>query len=203
MYPKRYRKPDTIILAAGAASRFGRDKILEPVNGLPMVIHSVMAALKVSERIIIVTSEKRAPLLHALSLPEKSEVIINQNPQDGMFSSIKCGVSKSNAPAVFIQPGDCPYVTSRSFLSLLTAFSGEYPAFAASFEGRKGHPVLLSAKMITMVLSSSKNQRLDFLLGTGPVCLVETGEPGVLKDVDRPGDIVLEVLCNNENTFNR
>lgn len=57
-----------IIVGAGASTRFGRDKLLTPVAGLPLVAHSVKAIRPTVDRCVLVHREGQHQRLASLRL---------------------------------------------------------------------------------------------------------------------------------------
>lgn len=57
-----------IIVGAGASTRFGRDKLLTPVAGLPLVTHSVTTIRPTVDRCVLVHREDQRQRLASLSL---------------------------------------------------------------------------------------------------------------------------------------
>jgi len=75
--------------------------------------------------------------------------IVNGRPERGQTSSVKAGVAAvpTESPGFFILPADHPLIEGP-VLAILRARSGVAPAgksiWIPSFQGRRGHPVLLS-----------------------------------------------------------
>lgn len=57
-----------IIVGAGASTRFGRDKLLTPVAGLPLVAHSVKTIRPIVDRCVLVHREDQYQRLASLRL---------------------------------------------------------------------------------------------------------------------------------------
>ena len=57
-----------IIVGAGASTRFGRDKLLAPVAGLPLVVHSVNSIRPTVDRCVLVHREDQHQRLASLRL---------------------------------------------------------------------------------------------------------------------------------------
>ena len=57
-----------IVVAAGRSLRFGTDKLMTPVNGVPLVAHTVAAVIGQVDRCILVCREDQIPALNALDL---------------------------------------------------------------------------------------------------------------------------------------
>jgi 2-C-methyl-D-erythritol 4-phosphate cytidylyltransferase len=57
-----------IVVAAGRSLRFGTDKLMTPVNGVPLIAHTVAAVIGQVDRCILVCREDQIPALRALDL---------------------------------------------------------------------------------------------------------------------------------------
>jgi CTP:molybdopterin cytidylyltransferase MocA len=92
-----------------------------------------------------------------------------------------------------ICPGDCPYITPKAVRRCLAAFADRPETITvAAHLGIRGHPIILPKDVACLVASWPLTERLDSLSGryAGRFQQVETGESGVLADVDRPKDII-------------
>ena len=58
-----------IVVAGGSSTRFGGDKLLTPVGGLPLVAHTVLAVARHVDRCVLVTRIDSLETLAALGLP--------------------------------------------------------------------------------------------------------------------------------------
>ena len=56
-----------IVLAAGQSERFGSRKLLEPLDGLPLVCHSVLGCLSATEQTWIVVEQDDTRLGEAIA----------------------------------------------------------------------------------------------------------------------------------------
>src|SRR3954470_21871671 len=105
-------KIGAVILAAGRASRFGRNKLLEPLAGKPMLRHVAEAALaSAADPVIVVTGNEAQKIRDMLSpLP----LCFCENPDFamGLSVSLKCGVKAlpADCDGVLVLLGDMPGV---------------------------------------------------------------------------------------------
>src|SRR5262245_11456482 len=111
-----------LLLAAGAARRFGAQKLLEDLHGTPVVrwSASVASAPPVDELIVVVPPDAAA-LRQALAGIE-ARFVVNPRPELGLGSSIACGATAVNdaTDAVLVLLGDEPG-TSREALDRVVA----------------------------------------------------------------------------------
>ncbi|MCS7386672.1 MAG: nucleotidyltransferase family protein [archaeon GB-1867-005] len=184
-----------VILAAGVSKRFGRNKLIEPIGGKPMIRWTVEAAVNsiVDEVIVVLGFEAEIVGKVIKDLPCK--IIINENYLGGMSSSVKFGVKHvaRNSDAVVIIPGDCPFIGSESINSVVNAFrkTGS-PIVIATYKGRRGHPILISRELFHEVLEISEETfGLKQLIKKyeEKIFFVEAPTVGVLIDIDYPEDV--------------
>ena len=63
-----------IVVAGGSSARFGGDKLMTPIAGLPLVAHTVLAVAPHVDRCVLVSREDHLEALAALGLP--AEVVL-------------------------------------------------------------------------------------------------------------------------------
>jgi molybdenum cofactor cytidylyltransferase len=84
-----------------------------------------------------------------------------------------------------------PDIPEEIFAPLIAAVEAGAPAAAPHRDGRRGHPVLFSAALLPDLARSSGDagaREVLAILG-GRLARVESPDPGVLFDVDRPEDL--------------
>ncbi|SOH93340.1 molybdenum cofactor cytidylyltransferase [Monaibacterium marinum] len=135
----------TIILAAGLSRRMGaHNKLLLPVNGLPMVRHVVQqyrAAL--DGPIIVVTGWDACAVKQAL-LGLGAQCVFNPSYEQGQQSSVAFGLSNCPpADVVLIGLGDQPLLRSADITALLEAHVSGHPAKISipTSDGKRGNPI--------------------------------------------------------------
>lgn len=194
----RDRKPQSdvwgVLLAAGTSSRFGeRNKLLEEFDGKPVIRHAIKPLLDASlDGIVVVIGHEKASVRGALSGLELN-ICENEAYAAGQSTSVQCGVSAvvdRGADAVLIALGDMPFVTSDTVDSLIRTYeSGSKTALAAAYDGRRGNPVLFDSRHFDALIDidgDTGGRRI--LLRAENSALVETGDPGVRRDIDRSED---------------
>ena len=87
--------------------------------------------------------------------------------------------------------GDMPDVVPSSVDALIDAYgAGAGDALAAAHEGERGNPVLFDARHFDDLADVDGDVGgREILLDGDASALVETGDPGVVRDVDVPGDL--------------
>jgi molybdenum cofactor cytidylyltransferase len=187
-----------ILLAAGRGRRFDpqglRNKLLQPLGGGDaVVVASARHLLSVLPRVIAVVPPQDggvAAALRALGC----EVTTCDDADSGMAASLVHAIAHSlpQADAWLVALGDMPYVapsTLRALLAALEEDAGGMGIAAPVFEGRRGNPVAFGAQHLPALLALTGEHGARALLKTAPVTGVAVDDPGVLRDIDTPGDL--------------
>jgi molybdenum cofactor guanylyltransferase len=110
-------RPSGILLAGGASRRFGRPKIVEPVDGSPLFHRPLRALLDSCDDIVIVL----APDAPELPLPDGAErVSFARDPvaYEGPLAGTRVGLERVRAEYAVLVAADMPGVRSE-LLSLM------------------------------------------------------------------------------------
>lgn len=218
MNDSRGFRVDMVILAAGYSERMGVFKPMLPVGGVPAVLRCVNTARKAGVReTVIVTGHCADQLTAAFNAFPGEEgrtdgcsmtgenmdtacnagaqriiLAYNERYAEGMLSSVLTGVSMlhSDSDAFFLLPADCCAVTAETLLNLInhlyTSESGT--VIRPAFQGKRGHPPLIPSRYIEPLCAYTGSSGLKGFLSPLPSLVIETGEPGVLLDMDTPDD---------------
>jgi len=82
-----------VILAAGASSRLGSPKQLLVYHQQTLLMHSIHAAVQsVAQQVVVVLGAGAENILPAMNKHNKLAIVINAAWQEGMASSICCGL---------------------------------------------------------------------------------------------------------------
>ncbi len=176
-----------IVLAAGSGTRFGGGKLSALFKGEPLIAHAIRAARAAPvERVIVVAS----PGLDIGQWPGDPCVKAIHIASPELSASLKAGIAAaSEVDGVFVFLGDMPLVP-HGIASQLAACLGENYAALPRWQGRSGHPVLLSARAFADIAQLSSDSGAGKLLrGRADVAFADVPEEGVLLDVDKTEDI--------------
>lgn len=179
-----------LLLAAGKSQRFGSQKLLAEYHGMPLVMHSA-SALSNCDRVIAVINDDDLALNETLQ-SAGVETLINKDANRGMGSSIACGVKASpTSDGWCILPADMPNV-SKSLVDQVYAELENGAAISAPYyQDQRGHPVGFSKRFFHELISLDGDFGARVVLERHPEDLfrVETGDPGILIDIDTPQDL--------------
>lgn len=195
--------PDTgkrvagVLLAAGTSSRYGEtNKLLVEYEGDPLVVHAARTLLAADVSPVVVVLGHEAERVRAALADLPVETVENPDYAQGQATSVRRGIEavrdRDPVPhAALFALGDMPEVTPATVDILVRAYrAGAGDALAAAYEGQRGNPVLFDARHFDALadVDGDTGGREILLSGSGSA-LVETGDPGVRRDVDRPGDV--------------
>lgn len=139
-----------------------------------------------ASRLVVVTGHDH-DRVQAVAQNEKAEVIHNEDYDSGMGRSIACGTRGTpNHDGWLIWPGDMPYVRPETARHVIGAFDPNRPV-VPTFRGRRGHPVLFPSLFARQLGRLGKDRGARDLLADA--IEVETDDPAILTDIDRPGDL--------------
>ncbi|WP_321169002.1 nucleotidyltransferase family protein [Halorubrum sp. CBA1125] len=184
-----------VVLAAGTSSRFGdRNKLLVTWRGEPLVRHAVRTLCESDvDSVVVVTGHEHERVTAAVADLDVT-VVHNEGYEAGQATTVRRGVAAArdrNGAAVLVALGDMPFVSVESVDRLVAAYrAGIGDALAASCEGVRGNPVLFDDRHFDALadVAGDTGGREILLTGDRSV-LVETGDDGVLADVDRGEDL--------------
>ena len=187
-----------VILAGGASRRMGRPKQLLLVDGQPMLLRVVDAALQAGlEQVIVVLGSNAGEIApHLRDRP--ATIVVNPGWQEGMSSSLRAGlaaVHPRSGAALFI-PADMPRLSSGVLQTIVSHF--QTSLFQTSYRGiviptchgRRGNPVLFARSFFPelMALSGDTGGRVIVAAHPTDVAEIEVDDDGILFDVDTPTD---------------
>jgi len=184
-----------VILAAGNSSRMrsagqGINKLLQPLDGRPMLRHVVEAALAsaVSDVVVVTGNEKAVVTMALRELP--ITFADNRDYSKGLSTSLISGLNAlpDDCDGAVVLLGDMPAVDSHLLDRLIAAFdpSEDRAIIVASHGGRRGNPVLWARQFFAEMrqLSGDAGARALFAPYAGQICEVEAGSDAPLTDID-------------------
>ncbi len=177
-----------LILAAGNSSRFaGKNKLLLPIRGIPMLQHVVHALDQDSISEIRIVTGKYDSSFRATIFNSKIKWIYNENYSQGMSASIRFGLQGIDSVSVMITPGDMPLYKRETIMRLIMNHQPDTISIP-TFENTKGHPVILDNLFIKACLTEKSEKALYATIKKNEkhIVLIETTDRGILTDIDNP-----------------
>lgn len=178
-----------VLLASGLSRRYGSNKLLELVDGLPLY-RRAFAALP-------------APLFHRAAVVSCYDEILlaaeeagylpvlNPAPEEGQSLSLRLGLEAvaEGSTAVLFSVCDQPRLTRESVQALLSAYQAHPGSITAlSHRGRRGNPVIFPALYFPELMALTGDTGGAPILRAHPEALrlVEAVSPEELEDMDVP-----------------
>lgn len=185
-----------IVLAAGRSSRMaGANKLLESVNGKPMVRAAVEAAVHGNlAPVVVVTGfepNKVASMLGGLD----TLFAHNPNYEQGLSTSLAAGIAAvpEACEGACVLLADMPGVTADHVKRLLAAFDPTAHAAICvpTHQGQRGNPVLFAREFFPAMMSLSGDVGARSIVKENAARVREVAMPdaGVLSDVDTPDEL--------------
>jgi molybdenum cofactor cytidylyltransferase len=194
-----------VVLAAGRATRMGRQKVLLHLGDRSLVQRVVDAALeaKVAETIVVVGYEARAVGESLRDRPVR--IAINPDYELGMSTSLHAGIRavSPGCDAVVFLLGDQPLVSAEVIDLLVHRFVQTGALIVRPLvDGRPCHPVLMSSSLFPEILE----QRGD--LGGREIAqrhlerqeLVPLDAPWLQLDIDTPEEYEAAVNADGQSS---
>jgi molybdenum cofactor cytidylyltransferase len=173
------------VLAAGQARRFGSDKLMADLDGLPVGFHiaETLAPMGFGWRFAVCSAS--AALAQHFS-DAGFTIIENLAPEMGQSHSLHLAVraaQATRATALLIVLADMPFVTMRHIENLVANGEG----IAASTSGERSvPPALFPSNVWPMLLTTSGDAGARDLLRGATLIHASASE---LRDIDVPADL--------------
>jgi molybdenum cofactor cytidylyltransferase len=171
-----------ILLAAGASTRFGGNKLLAPLpDGTPVALASARTLLAGTDRALVVLRSERSELGELLCAHGMQPVVC-QDAAAGMGASLACGVkAAAEAAGWLIALADMPFLRGATVIAV------------PIWNGRRGHPVGFGRQCYPALVTLQGDTGARELLTAHPdwITWVDCGDPGIVRDIDLPSDLLL------------
>ena len=186
-----------LLLAAGSAKRFGSDKLLHPLqHGVPIAVQAARH-LKVEIPRVVAALRPQSEKLQGLLKNEGCEVAVCANADEGMGASLACAVRAAGAAdGYLVALADMPFVRPSSIAAVRDALAGGARIVAPYFRTRRGHPVGISGSFFDCLIELGGDEGARRIVAAHEADLVKVpvGDPGVIRDIDQPGDLVPPIV---------
>lgn len=186
---RRQQKILGVLLAAGSGSRFtgGTHKLLAPLDGEPLIVHSLRAMTAADlDGCIVVTG--------AVDLSDHlGDLVTCHNPDwsTGQRSSVVTALHYARThgfDGMVIGLADQPFITPDAWNAVA---GGRSPIVVATYDGRRGNPVKLESSVWDLFEStdSGPDEGARGLILLHPELVLEVACKGASADIDTPEDL--------------
>jgi molybdopterin-guanine dinucleotide biosynthesis protein A len=185
-----------VVLAGGRSSRFGRDKLAEPIDGRPLLDHAIVAVLAVaSDVVVVVAPDADRPV------PDGVRVVRDAIAFEGPLAGLATGLAAlaADVEGVIVVAGDMPTLSPDVLRLLLGVLDGS-PAIEATVLDDGGPMPMAVRRAAALVAARDLLAAGERRLRALPVRLLAEVLPGTmwrstdpagltLRDIDRPTDL--------------
>ena len=175
-----------VIMAAGASSRFGENKLLQDFLGKPLFAYVLKAAEGVFDKTVVVTGyetiEKTAAKMGFLTVK-------NENPELGVSHTIRLGLAEmADCDGVVFATADQPLLSKETLCRLIAVCQKEPNCIhAVSADGKRGNPCLFPKELFPELLALEGDRGGGAVIKTHPNRLRLLEVPSAeLLDCDTP-----------------
>lgn len=192
------RRVSAIVLAGGRSSRFGRDKLAEPIHGKPLLDHAIDAVRSIAAEIIVVVAPEGGP---ALPMPRGVMIVRDTAAYDGPLAGLLAGLGAAREPVVLVTAGDMPELQPVVVQALLAGLGGSGLDAAVLEDAGRRRPLPMAvardpARLAVERLIAAGERRLGALLDVIATTVIAEADWRAmdpdgrsLRDVDTPDDL--------------
>ena len=178
--------PAIVVLAAGASSRMsGRDKLLETIDGTPLILRAVRAACAVADEVVVVLPEGDASRDAWLGDLPARWVRVGAR---AMSASIAAGVGAVHAEAAMLHLADMPEIGADEMAAVAEAWrAGDADVLrATAADGTPGHPVVFARALFAELTALNGDVGARAILDRHPAETVALPGARATLDLDTP-----------------
>jgi molybdenum cofactor cytidylyltransferase len=181
-----------ILLAAGAARRFGGGKLLQTLpDGTAIGLASLRNLQAALDRVVVVTrpGDQAAAKLYASA---GAQTIVCVDAALGMGHSLAAGVAhETQARGWVVALADMPNVKPQTVRAIAHALSAQGGIVVPYFHSERGHPVAFGEAFREELLALHGDSGAKAVLQAHPdkVHRLQVDDPGIVQDVDTPEDL--------------
>jgi molybdenum cofactor cytidylyltransferase len=181
-----------ILLAAGASSRFGADKLRHALpHGVTIAVQAARHLRAAMPRVLAVVRPGQEDLGAALRA-EGCEVVVCERASEGMGASLAWAVRSGGSEEGYVVAlADMPFIRSSTIAAVRDAIAEGASLAAPYFHTKRGHPVGISGRHAPLLqeLTGDEGARSVLAAHAAELVKIPVGDPGVLRDIDRPEDL--------------
>jgi molybdopterin-guanine dinucleotide biosynthesis protein A len=193
---ERAPSASAIVLAGGRSSRFGRDKLAEPIDGRPLLLHAIDAVRPVASEVVVVAAPEANP-----AVPSDVIVARDPSPYEGPLAGLATGLRAANEPVCLIVGGDSPSLVAGVLGLLVEALVDEALDAAALDDDGRLRPLPCAVRRepaleVAERLLADGQRRLRLIFETLTTRTIPEAawraldpEGATLRDIDTPGDL--------------
>lgn len=190
------RRVSAVILAGGRSTRFGRDKLAEPVAGRPLLQHAIEAVTPLATEVLVVAAPDANP-----ALPAGVTLVHDAIAYEGPLAGLLTGLRAAREPVVLVVGGDMPTLVAAVIESMLRGLDApDVDAVILEADGRARPLPMVVRRERALAAAERLVGSGERRLGALPEDLVTRilaeatwraidPEGRSIRDIDRPADL--------------
>lgn len=190
-----------LILAAGAARRFGGGKLLADLGGAPVIRRTAEAVVSAGFGEVIVATGTAHPQIAAALDGLVCRIVPTPDWEEGMAASLRAGLAAlgTSERGVFVFLGDMPLVPVELCSQLACLAQAAGYAARPRVGSKPGHPAAFTRAALPDLTRLTGDVGAAALLKgrSEGVAYLDTDATGAVLDIDSPEDLVAAVAAWN------
>lgn len=190
-----------LILAAGAARRFGGGKLLADLGGAPVIRRTAEAVVSAGFGEVVVASGAAHQAIAAALEGLACRIVPTPDWEEGMAASLRAGLAALGTPerGVFVFLGDMPLVPVALCPQLAALAQAAGYAARPRVGGKPGHPAAFTRAALPDLARLAGDVGAAALLKgrSEGVAYLDTEATGTVLDIDSPADLAAAVAAWN------
>jgi len=190
---KSEEKIGVIILAAGASRRMGTPKQLLKIGKKTLLEKTIDTAQKlVDKEIVVVLGANAEKIQTTTKWPKGVSIIINDEWQKGMGTTLKKGVNyfleqSQSFQAIIVMVCDQPYLTTEKLEELIELYKKtKADIIAAQYENIQGVPALFSSQLFSKLAALNEDEGARKIIKRHQGVVKTINFPEGIYDLDTP-----------------
>lgn len=192
--------PCALVLAAGSARRFGRDKRWVRLAGGRVMIDEVLARIAAAGLPAKVVLRADDPARDEHPWPAPVLTVAAAEAERGLGASLAAAARQlDDEQPCLICLADMPFIEPETYRRLAAALTDDV-IVAPVCEGRRGHPVAFAARFLPELrrLDGDRGARALLEAHRGRVVELPVADAGIHRDIDTVADLLRSVGAGGE-----
>jgi molybdenum cofactor guanylyltransferase len=185
-----------IVLAGGRSSRFGRDKLVEPIDGRPLLLHAIDAVRAVASEVLVIAAPEATP-----DVPSDVVVVHDPTPFEGPLAGLAGGLRSARQPVCLVVGGDSPSLVAGVLELLVNGLDDASVDAVGLDDGGRVRPLPTAIRRdpglaAALRLLENGERRLRLVFDVLPTRTIPEPEwrridpaGATLRDIDTPEDL--------------
>lgn len=185
-----------VLLAAGQGKRFDpsglQHKLLQQLADGRSILNTSAMNLQQALPHSIAVVAREADAVHDTLKVLAMSMVICEDARLGMSNSLRTGLQHlpAQVDAFIIALADMPFVRVETIQSIAASLAAGAEIVVPVFGGRRGNPVGFANKYRQPLCQVEGDRGARELLQKFPVTELIVADPGILRDIDRPEDLI-------------